>query len=74
MLRARVVSNFIQSRSISPLPTAQAVHVREALREVRKPQNGSVRLLRLAVWKKGIDDLHERWLTVVTNDGRYIVA
>uniref|UniRef100_A0A8R1I9J2 Histone-lysine N-methyltransferase SETMAR n=1 Tax=Caenorhabditis japonica TaxID=281687 RepID=A0A8R1I9J2_CAEJA len=24
-------------------------------------------------WKKGIDDLPERWLTVVTNDGQYIV-
>uniref|UniRef100_A0A8R1EED8 HTH_48 domain-containing protein n=1 Tax=Caenorhabditis japonica TaxID=281687 RepID=A0A8R1EED8_CAEJA len=26
-----------------------------------------------AFWKKGIDDLPERWLTVVTNDGQYIV-
>uniref|UniRef100_A0A8R1E3Y2 Histone-lysine N-methyltransferase SETMAR n=1 Tax=Caenorhabditis japonica TaxID=281687 RepID=A0A8R1E3Y2_CAEJA len=26
-----------------------------------------------AFWKKGIDDLPEGWLTVVTNDGRYIV-
>uniref|UniRef100_A0A8R1DLM7 HTH_48 domain-containing protein n=1 Tax=Caenorhabditis japonica TaxID=281687 RepID=A0A8R1DLM7_CAEJA len=26
-----------------------------------------------AFWKKGIDDFPERWLTVVTNDGQYIV-
>uniref|UniRef100_A0A8R1DW90 Histone-lysine N-methyltransferase SETMAR n=1 Tax=Caenorhabditis japonica TaxID=281687 RepID=A0A8R1DW90_CAEJA len=26
-----------------------------------------------AFWKKGIDDLPEHWLTVVTNDGQYIV-
>uniref|UniRef100_A0A8R1DFN6 HTH_48 domain-containing protein n=1 Tax=Caenorhabditis japonica TaxID=281687 RepID=A0A8R1DFN6_CAEJA len=26
-----------------------------------------------AFWKKNIDDLPERWLTVVTNDGQYIV-
>uniref|UniRef100_A0A8R1IF03 Histone-lysine N-methyltransferase SETMAR n=2 Tax=Caenorhabditis japonica TaxID=281687 RepID=A0A8R1IF03_CAEJA len=26
-----------------------------------------------AFWKKGIDDLPERWLIVVTNDGQYIV-
>uniref|UniRef100_A0A8R1HWW1 Uncharacterized protein n=1 Tax=Caenorhabditis japonica TaxID=281687 RepID=A0A8R1HWW1_CAEJA len=26
-----------------------------------------------AFWKKGIGDLPERWLTVVTNDGQYIV-
>uniref|UniRef100_A0A8R1HL54 Histone-lysine N-methyltransferase SETMAR n=2 Tax=Caenorhabditis japonica TaxID=281687 RepID=A0A8R1HL54_CAEJA len=26
-----------------------------------------------AFWKKGIDDLPERWLTVVTNDDQYIV-
>uniref|UniRef100_A0A8R1HQ21 Reverse transcriptase domain-containing protein n=1 Tax=Caenorhabditis japonica TaxID=281687 RepID=A0A8R1HQ21_CAEJA len=26
-----------------------------------------------AFWKKGIDDLPEQWLTVVTNDGQYIV-
>uniref|UniRef100_A0A8R1IC43 Histone-lysine N-methyltransferase SETMAR n=1 Tax=Caenorhabditis japonica TaxID=281687 RepID=A0A8R1IC43_CAEJA len=26
-----------------------------------------------AFWKKSIKDLHERWPTVVTNDGQYIV-
>uniref|UniRef100_A0A2Q4T7Q6 Uncharacterized protein n=1 Tax=Caenorhabditis japonica TaxID=281687 RepID=A0A2Q4T7Q6_CAEJA len=26
-----------------------------------------------AFWKKGIDERPERWLTVVTNDGQYIV-
>uniref|UniRef100_A0A8R1IAP2 HTH_48 domain-containing protein n=1 Tax=Caenorhabditis japonica TaxID=281687 RepID=A0A8R1IAP2_CAEJA len=62
---------------IRTAPESETARIRsEAFREVRNLKTAVFDFFdsqSAAFWKKSIDDLPERWLTVVTNDGQYIV-